>query len=275
MLRQLLKMVIIAGVMTLSHHTATARPQAEGEERVVTHTIEKGEFLSHIAKKYNTTISKILELNEGLEPDKIRSGQKIRVPASAQSGSNQAEPSKVEEKKVVEERPAEPEFIEHTVAKGETFSLIVVKNRTTTVRILKLNPGLDPAQVHPGQKIKLPNPAYNKSKPTAPKPTTPPSTKQEEKVEKVVKVEKVEKVEKEVKAEIKGEERSEVKADEGIKTEAPAVESEPQELYHIVVSGDTMHQLARTYQTTISKIVELNPGLEPDKIRIGQKIRVK
>ena len=48
-------------------------------QKGVYHTLASGETISHLAVKYNTTTKKIQELNPGLNPDKVRDGQKIRV----------------------------------------------------------------------------------------------------------------------------------------------------------------------------------------------------
>ena len=115
---------------------------------------------------------------------------------------------------------ATTELIEYTVAEGETFSRIVVKHHTTTVRILKHNPGLEPAKIRPGQKIYIPTTVYKKP-------------------------------------------------------QAQSVASDPNAAYHVVESGDNLGKIAKAYDTTIAKLKELNEGLDPDKIRIGQKLRVK
>ncbi|NLZ19772.1 MAG: peptidoglycan DD-metalloendopeptidase family protein [Bacteroidales bacterium] len=44
--------------------------------------------------------------------------------------------------------------------------------------------------------------------------------------------------------------------------------------YHTVKSGDTLSAIAKREGKSINAIKNLNPGLNPDKIRIGQKIRV-
>lgn len=49
------------------------------ENTPVTYTIKKGDTLSGIAKKYNTTVEKLVELNNIKDADKIYVGQKIRV----------------------------------------------------------------------------------------------------------------------------------------------------------------------------------------------------
>ena len=54
---------------------------------------------------------------------------------------------------------------------------------------------------------------------------------------------------------------------------APANESG--EVWHTVVQGDLLGRIATKYDTSIKQIKSLNPGLNPDRISIGQRIRVK
>lgn len=53
-----------------------------------------------------------------------------------------------------------------------------------------------------------------------------------------------------------------------VKTESSAVD-------HVIVEGDTFASLAKQYNTTSDRIQELNPGLDPRRIQIGQTVRVK
>ena len=45
--------------------------------------------------------------------------------------------------------------------------------------------------------------------------------------------------------------------------------------YHTIKSGDTLGSLAKKHGTTVAAIQKLNPGVNPSKLRVGQKIRVK
>jgi LysM repeat protein len=45
----------------------------------VYHTIKPGDFLGRVAKQYGTTVDAILKLNPGLDPKKVKKGQKVRV----------------------------------------------------------------------------------------------------------------------------------------------------------------------------------------------------
>ena len=108
-------------------------------QAVKTHVVQSGETISHIAVKYNTTTKKILELNPGLDPKRVKIGQKIRVkPDSASKQSS-----------------ATQQAVYHTLLSGETISHLAVKYGTTTKKIQALNPGLNPDKVRDGQKIRV------------------------------------------------------------------------------------------------------------------------
>jgi membrane-bound lytic murein transglycosylase D len=44
---------------------------------------------------------------------------------------------------------------------------------------------------------------------------------------------------------------------------------------HIVKSGDNLYNIAKKYDTSVDKIISLNKNLNPDKLSLGQKIRIK
>ncbi len=41
---------------------------------------------------------------------------------------------------------------------------------------------------------------------------------------------------------------------------------------HSIVAGDTLRKLAVQYDTTVLELLDLNPGITPDNLQIGQKI---
>lgn len=50
----------------------------------------------------------------------------------------------------------------------------------------------------------------------------------------------------------------------------------PIEEYHVIKSNhDTIYSLAKKYNTTVDKIKELNPGLDPTKLKKDDKVRVR
>jgi LysM repeat protein len=47
----------------------------------------------------------------------------------------------------------------------------------------------------------------------------------------------------------------------------------PRRMY-TVVSGDTLEQIALELETTVEKLLALNPDVEPTELRVGQRLRV-
>jgi hypothetical protein len=43
---------------------------------------------------------------------------------------------------------------------------------------------------------------------------------------------------------------------------------------HIVSSGDTLGAIAERYDTTVARLRELNPTVDPRALRVGQELRV-
>ena len=53
---------------------------------------------------------------------------------------------------------------------------------------------------------------------------------------------------------------------------AAADAAEPK--YHVIITGDTLHKLARKYDTTVVEFLDFNPGITPDALVVGQKLLV-
>jgi LysM repeat protein len=49
----------------------------------------------------------------------------------------------------------------------------------------------------------------------------------------------------------------------------------PQKKYYTIKSGDLFNRIAQKHGLTTQQLQKLNPGVKPDKINVGQKLRVK
>ena len=49
----------------------------------------------------------------------------------------------------------------------------------------------------------------------------------------------------------------------------------PKPVYAEVESGDTLDQIAIDNNTTVERILTLNPGLDPTGLQVGQQVRVR
>lgn len=110
---------------------------------IVEHTIESGQLLGHISVMYHTTVDKILELNPGLDPRRIRAGQTIKIQPNTDAQS--AKPT-------VEE---DPNGVYHTIEKGQLLGHLAELYETSVSNILDLNPGIDPSRIQIGQRVRV------------------------------------------------------------------------------------------------------------------------
>lgn len=53
----------------------------------------------------------------------------------------------------------------------------------------------------------------------------------------------------------------------------PAVEM-PEEGIYIVQAGDMLGKIASKFHTTVDKLIEANPGIDPRRLQIGQRILI-
>lgn len=108
--------------------------KVEEKKEDIIYTVKRGDTLSKIATKYNTTYQKLAEYNNIKNPSLISVGQQIKIPNT-------------EVKK---------EDIIYTVVKGDSLSKIARKYGTTYKEIAKLNGISFPYIIRVGQKIKIP-----------------------------------------------------------------------------------------------------------------------
>jgi lipoprotein-anchoring transpeptidase ErfK/SrfK len=114
---------------------------------VIEHTLESGQYLSHVAVMYNTTTARILELNPGINPNKIRVGQTILVQPNSYSPAPeiQSQPDRYED----------PNGVYHTIESGDNFYNLAKKYETSFSEIESLNPEVDPSRLQIGQRIRI------------------------------------------------------------------------------------------------------------------------
>lgn len=126
-------LIQVGQVLCLKKKAPTPKPS------VTTYKIKAGDTLSDIAKKFGTTVAALEKLNGISDPNKIYTGEVIKVPG-------QVAP-------VAPVKPSAPTT--YTVKSGDTLSDIAGKFNTTVVALKKLNRLPDEDKIFPGQVLKL------------------------------------------------------------------------------------------------------------------------
>jgi LysM repeat protein len=100
----------------------------KAQPSVLTHTIEKGETLHQLTKKYSVTLSQLLLWNPNIEIKKLSISTKIKL---------------------------EPKPRNHTIKEGETLYQLTKKYGVTLSQLLLWNPNMIIKKLSVATKIKL------------------------------------------------------------------------------------------------------------------------
>jgi LysM repeat protein len=139
---------------------AAAAPPATSDTRE--YAIAKGDTLGALAKKNGVSLKAMLAANPGIDPKKLKVGQKVQIPAGAggSAATGAADAS------------ASGDTTSYTVKSGDTLGKIAKMNHTTYKKIMALN-DLKTTSIKVGQKIKLPAGAEAPAAAAAPAPVQP------------------------------------------------------------------------------------------------------
>lgn len=106
-------------------------PKPSNSISYINYIVIKGDTLSKIASKYNTTVSDLVQINKIGNPNVIYENQLIKVPVKSSDN------------------------IIYTVQKGDTLSNIAIKYNTSVDSIVKLNSISDKNKIYIGQVLKI------------------------------------------------------------------------------------------------------------------------
>ena len=107
-----------------------------------TYTVRSGDTLSSIARRYNTTVTRLVSWNKLSNVNLILVGQRLKVAEKTTSP------------------PLLPTF--YTVQRGDTLYAIVKKYNTTVAQLIKLNGIKNANAIKAGQKLLLFKPSASK-----------------------------------------------------------------------------------------------------------------
>ena len=117
-------------------------------ETAKTHTVQAGESMYGIAKKYNVSVDEIKAANPGISSS-VQVGQVLTIPAKGGAKTTTQTPQNT--------TSTPKETIEHKVVSGETFYSIAKKYNLSVEDIKNANPGV--AALKEGQILKVPGTA--------------------------------------------------------------------------------------------------------------------
>ena len=119
--------------------TIKATSGASGSSNSI-YIVKRGDTLSHIALKYNTTVNRLVQLNNIKNPNLIYTGQQIIIDSSESIGNGQNSCGKVLYK----------------IKRGDTLSRLAIQYRSTVQEIATINNIANPNLIYAGSTIRIP-----------------------------------------------------------------------------------------------------------------------
>lgn len=282
---------------------AGATPAAEP----VVHVVKRGEVLSGISKKYNVKMSAIVAANPGLNPNRIRIGQKLNIPgstaapksnvmlasASAKDGSHAAANTIAPVKVKPAFKPYKGPTKEYVVKSGDSLGKIALASGIS-IRALKEMNGLTKDTVRPGQKLKIPAEKQVAQKPEAEKKAPAAEAKKpaeksaqapaaEEKKDAATPAPAVEEkkdaaAEKKDAAAAPAAEQKPAEtaaaAEKPAETAAPAAEEKPAGNTYVVKEGDDIVSISIAWGISPSQLMNANDLKENEPLKPGQVLKL-
>jgi len=215
-------------------------PRPLPEEQLKTYEVRPGDSLGRVAQRYGVSVHELMELNQLENPNRIRVGQKILLPAHAREREPVSQPP-------VTPRATPQGAVEYRVMPGDSLSRIAQRYGVKVAEIMEAN-GLGSDRIRAGQKLIIPHPRRTPSAtaPSAPATPSSPSTGA----------------------------TPPAAAPRPSPVSEPAEAVAPSPLQYTVQEGDTLETIAASFSVSVESLRRLN-NLSPDaEVRSGQRIRI-
>jgi membrane-bound lytic murein transglycosylase D len=211
-------------------------PAITSESNYMYHTVRKGETLTKIAAKYKVTNNQLMKLNK-LRSSRVPVGKSLKIPRKAEVVA-ELSPVATNDSTIGTIIYDSLVTISHTVKRNESLGVIATKYNVSVEDIKHWN-GLQDNWLNIDQKLRI---------------------------ETKIKLTKLGVVS-----------NTEAINAEPVTTQPKVPVQKPVEKkkFYAVKSGDLFGKIAQKHGLTPAQLKKLNPGLNPDRIREGQQVRVK
>ncbi|WP_311407357.1 LysM peptidoglycan-binding domain-containing protein, partial [Liquorilactobacillus uvarum] len=256
-------------VLKASSSTSTSSSSSSTTNNSGTYTVKSGDTLSSIAGTYSTTVNTLVSLNNISNPNYIYVGQKLRVSNSTSSSSSTSSTSSTNSNGT------------YTVKSGDTLSSIARTYSTTVSTLASLNDISNTNYIYIGQKLRVSN-STSSSSSTSSTSTNGSGTYTVKSGDTLSSIARTYSTTISSLASLNDisntnylyvGQKLTVSGSAKSSSTTSSTSTDSNGTYS-VKSGDTLSSIARTYSTTVSKLISANEISNENYLYVGQKITV-
>lgn len=264
---------------------STVTPKATNPvAKTTTHTVQAGDSLTSVARKYNTTVQDVAALNGLSVTDGILIGQKLKVPANIKAVAT------TPKTETATARPASNSTVKYTIASGDSLTSVAAKYNVSIEALAAANNMSTDAGLIRGKTLVIPSSdkVVNKSEPKKTDNQPAQNTKKDEPKTNVAKGKVFKSTENYTVqsgdtliglAKKHGVAVNDLAATNNLATNAQLRRGQVIKLpkltdTHTVKSGESLTSLAKKHGISVAELAKMNNIESNTTLKIGQKITV-
>ena len=243
------------------------------------HIIQPGDTYYALAQQYHTTVQAILDANPGFNPNMLQVRAQLCIPGAAggRLSDNSAEMNEAPDGNdwgLAEANSCPSGTFAYQIRSGDTVYALARQYQTTPAAILAANPGLNPEQLQIGQSICIPG---SQAPSSCPDGTAAYRIQSGDTLYGLA-----QKFNTSVAAILQVNSNlnpMQLQIGQSIclpssvqPTPTPPTTCPANSTSYTLQAGDTLYLLAQRFNTSVNAILNLNPGLNPNILRVGQTI---
>lgn len=239
---------------------ASVSKPTNSESNIQVHSVNKGESLYNISRRYNISVSDLKSMNN-LSSDYIYEGQKLKLidNGTLPSTSNN--------------------FAKHSVKRGETLGQIAENYGVLAQQIRNWN-NISGSRIYPGQKLLIQSNKADIVQSSTPKKVEYHTIRKGETLSSIaskydVSINEIKSWNSIDGVNIKAGDRLALNADMMSKGSNSVKNESSNPIYYNLKKGENLAIVASKFGISVDQIQKLNSNVNPRRLQIGQKIRVK
>lgn len=151
---QQIEIPVEGGSATVSQETPDSYQPSGYDQETTTYTVRRGDNLSKIAQRYDTTVNALKAANDK-SSDMIRVGETLTVPAGGSAAEDDSSSARSDTESTRSGAASDGATQTHTVESGEYPAKIARQYGMTANELLELNGISDPRKLRVGQELKV------------------------------------------------------------------------------------------------------------------------